>query len=85
MKKFIATIAAGAFILSMVAGSVGFAQDKETVQTVKATTAAEETATSEATAAAAIGAGALAVGAAVAGVAVIAITVNESGSGHSGH
>ena len=82
MKKFIATIAAGALIFSMVTASVGFAQEKEAVEE---TTVAETTATTEATAAAAIGAGALAVGAAVVGVGLIAVTVSESGDGGHGH
>ena len=82
MKKFIATVASAAFIFSMVAGSMAFAQEKESVEVAKTTTAVEETANSQATAAAAIGAGALAVGAAVAGVALIAVTVSESGSDH---
>ena len=85
MKKIIATIAAGAFVLSMVAGSMTFAQEKEVVDTAKTTIAAEETAASEATAAAAIGADAFAIGAAVVGAALIAITVSESGDGGHGH
>lgn len=85
MKKFIATIASGALIFSMVTGSMAFAQDKEAVEDVKTTTAAEETASSEATAAAVMGAGALAVTAAVVGAGVIALTLSESGDGGHGH
>jgi len=85
MKKIIATIAAGALIFSMVTISITFAQDKEAVEDVKITTAAEETATSEATAAAAIGKEALAIGAAIGAAGVIALTLSESGDGGHSH
>lgn len=88
MKRFIATIALGAFVFTSTLVTTGFAAEKNDAELAKAPAAtAEATAETTATSAAAAGTGNLAVVGVLAATAIIAaaIVASDTGDEAAGH